>query len=163
MARYATTRYVVNHRQITMMIMPGGEVARHIDNIAQDAYRFGKRIVPVRTGRLRRGLNWNRSKPDSADRTTAKFISSAAHSFWVNDGTSRIYARPGKWLLVPRRGGPNSVYGKGGGRIAYDAWVAKGKKGRKGFSRRDSVSGQRGQHYMEKSLKAAMATFRAGG
>lgn len=155
------SRLVVNHANITEFILPGGEVAEEIDKIAKNAYLIAFNVeAPIRTGRLRGGLGWNKSKPETADRTASRFYSSAGHGLWVNDGTSRIYAKGKGFMLVPNRGTFDSTRLAGGGRLAYESWVAGGKKQ---FNRKLSVAGQKGQHFMEKSLRKAMSTFKAGG
>lgn len=158
-------KYVVNHPNVTKFVAPGGEVTDAINGIIRDGRKFAKAFAPVRTGGLVRGIKASLAKQTGVNTTQGFFYGNSRHTLWVNDGTSRIHARNG-FMLIPTGPGQtpwSTTTGGGGGSTAFKIWNARGRKGRKGFTTKDSVRGQRGQHFMEKALSAAMAEFRAGG
>lgn len=166
MGRFATTHMEINDTAIAMYIAPGGEVAEELDGVAQSAYKKMRMFATrhKRSGALFKGIKWARTTHTGAFSGEARASSSAKHTLWVERGTSTIYARRGGWLLVPNRSaGVASKLNLGAGTQQFRKWDAGGRKGPKGFSRRDSVSGQSATNFMDNALATAMAEWRAGG
>lgn len=157
----ATSRIKIHDAAVFAYIAPGGEVNDVLNDVARDTAKFGKVFAPSRTGSLKAANRWNRAKVNGPLSGESSAYNNARHATWVHEGTSRIYPKRHGYLLVPRRGTLNSTTrGGSAGTNAYKIWVAGDKKGPKGFTRRDSVAGQRANPFLARALKAAMAENR---
>lgn len=153
----------VNEEAVQSYIRPGGEVAGKLDDVAQTANVMNKgwAAAHARSGRLERGMTWNRAKLTGPLQGTSRIISSAAHTRYVNEGTAQdgagfIYPAKKGWgaaLFVPvnsRRG--NHLYPKFKGAGAEII----GTKAKEAVFFTEKVKGQKGQHFLEENLKASL-------
>lgn len=133
---------VIYDSKITAMNAPGGMVYRYTDNKTKAGVRFAKAFAPKRSGNLA-----NKIEPDvrqtSRDRVVGRVRSRARYSTWVHEGTVQfglIYPKNGKYLSIPR--------------TSAHAWNVKGH----GRILKPFVHGQTANPFLERALRAAMAT-----
>lgn len=136
------TRIEVHDYAITAYILPGGEVADAVDDIARNGARLARAYLTsgghVRTGRLLRGVQWARSKPTGKFECASQITSSASHTRFVHEGTTGpIKPKVKKRLNLP------PGYG-------YPQILAR------------SVKGQSAKPFLKVGIDGAMAAFRAG-
>lgn len=148
----------VNEEAVQSYIRPGGEVANKLDDVAQTANVYNKAWAGAhkRSGRLERGMTWNRAKLTGPLQGTSRIISSAAHTRYVNegtrnDGTGFITVRSGMFVPV-QKGRGNFLYPKfrGAGTEII------GTKAKEAAFLTDKVRGQKGKHFLEDNLKASL-------
>lgn len=153
-----TTKLKIHDGAIALYMAPGGEVNDELNDVAKATSRYAKIFAPARTNSLRAANKWTRTKVTGPFTGHSTAYNNARHAVWVHEGTSRIYPKRHGYLLVPRRGTLNSTTrGGSAGTNAYKIWTANDKKGPKGFTRRDSVAGQRANPFLKKALGVAMA------
>lgn len=161
----------IHETQVQAFIREGGEVRNLMNKAAREAEATAKMYLVVnkyggrngshvRSGRLLGGTYHNRTKDTGPLTAFFRLGSSAKHARYFILGTGPIMGKgPYGYMLVPRRiGAPQrSPASKGAGSELYAAWKARGKKGKKGFVKRDTVSGQKGKPYLSDARRAAMA------
>lgn len=113
------------------------ELKELVDDRVRLGHKYAKIFAPKRTGALQANIRWASAKPRGAYEMAGYYYANIKYARYVNDGTTGpIYPRTAKQLVFRAEG----RVGPGTGR----------------FVRRDYVAGQRGQHFMERSLDLAM-------
>ncbi len=161
----------VHETQVQAFIRPGGELRDLMNKVAREAEIESRLLLARgaygsrhgshnRSGRLSRSVYHNRVKDTGPLTGFFRLGASAKHARYFIKGTGTIMGHP--YLLVPRRiGAPQRSAGsKGAGSELYTAWNARGRKGVKGFTRKDMVSGQRGKPFLSRARSKAMADNR---
>lgn len=157
-------RYEVHNGVISLYVMPGGEVDGEVTDVVKNARRLAEHFAPVRSGGLKRGIKSAHPVPYHPFKTKGRVSSTARHTLWVHDGTSRIYPH-GAYLLVPKGAGraTDSTTAQGGaGTQLYRKWAGRNKKGPRLFGRLESVAGQTANPFLAEALVTAMGMYRGG-
>lgn len=163
--------YDVHEHQVQAFIREGGEVRQLMNKVATEAEVEARLLLARgaygsrngshnRSGRLSRGVYHNRVKDTGPLQGFFRLGSKAKHSRYFIMGTGPIMGKgPWGYMLVPRKIGvpQRSAASKGAGSELYKAWVARGKKGRKGFFQKDMVQGQRGKPFLSDARRTVMA------
>lgn len=145
-------------------IREGGPVAELLNDVAKGVQLYSVDYISdghVRSGRLLRGLWWNRSKLEGPLQGVARAGSSARHTVYFHDGTAGNGAgyivSPN--MIVPKRRTPHTnpaFKGAGSQLLAQNAAL----KGGKGVKRMSKVRGQRAKPFLEKGLAASLKSQR---
>ena len=137
--------YRVHEHAIQTYIQPAGEVTRLVNKVLDDARDNARKLVGVRTGRLRNNIKVSR-RANQVDFSTVSggVGANIGHAWWVEKGTSDpIRAKHHDKMKVPMfRWSPvrGSDYGPNSPFVFFT----------------ETVRGQKGQHYLERGLRAAM-------
>lgn len=159
-----TSRLEIHDGVISLYVMPGGEVDGEVNSVVKNARRLAEHFAPERSGALKRGIKSAHAVPYHPLKTSGRVSSTARHTLWVHDGTSRIYPH-GPYLLVPKGAGratDSTTRNGGAGTQLYRQWKGRGKKGARLFGRLESVRGQRAQPFLAEALVTAMGMYRGG-
>ena len=141
--------YRVHEHAIQTYIQPAGEVTRLINRVLDDARDNAKKLVGVRTGRLRNNIKVRRRANQTDFSTVSGGVgANIGHAWWVEKGTSTpihaktVNAKGKKQMKVPKNSSAirGSDYGHNSPLVFFT----------------ESVRGQKGQHYLERGLRAAM-------
>lgn len=152
----------IHEEAVQSYIREGGEVADLLNDVARGTYHFGQRYIAnghVRSGRLLRGLFWNRSKLSGPLQGTARAGSSAKHTTYFHDGTGTIN-HPNMIVPKNRHAAHTSLAFKGAGAEQLAKWKGKTSKQKargKGVTFKNSVSGQRAKPFLTLGLAASLA------
>lgn len=96
-------RYRIIERNVQRMASPAGPMADMLNDVSRSASRIAKARAPVRSGKLKRSIMWNRAKTDGYLQLQGVLLANARHAMWVHEGTTGpIRAKGGKGLRVPR-------------------------------------------------------------
>lgn len=141
--------YRVHEHAIQTYIQPAGEVTRLVNKVLDDARDNARKLVGVRTGRLRDNIKVRR-RANQVDFSTVSggVGANIGHAWWVEKGTpdpiyaKTVNARGKKQMKVPKNFSTmrGSDYGPSSSLVFFTG----------------SVRGQKGQHYLERGLRAAM-------
>lgn len=150
----------VHEYRVQEFLEPGGEVNKLVHDVAILTKYFAQGHINNRTGTLGRMIQVNRPSRSAMFATTALVFTRTSYALYVHDGTSRIFAKSGKYLAVPRKkqGNPNTS----GGTLRR-AWIngkRRGVGGEKTYFTTRSVAGQAANPFLRKGLSEAMATIR---
>lgn len=166
--RFVTVgRYNVNEEAVQSYIREGGAVADLLNDVARGVWTYSGTYIRaglggnrtrsgshVRSGRLLKGLFWNRTRTEGPYRGSALAGSSAKHTFYFHDGTAGKGAgyitHPKMIVPINRRAAHTSLAFKGAGSEA----LAKNKKSTR---RKDKVRGQSSKPFLEIGLAKSMA------
>lgn len=155
-------RVNVHEEAVQSYIRAGGAVHDLLNAVAQDTSIYGKAYVAnghVRSGRLLRGIGWNRAKLDGPLSGVARTYSSAKHTQYFHEGTGTIFH---PWMIVPnnRHAAHTSLAFSGAGAEQLALWKARTpaqqKRGR-GFKLRRTVRGQRAKPFLREGLASSLA------
>lgn len=153
----------INDGAVQSFIRAGGAVARELDSVARGAHQYNIGYISaghIRSGRLLKGLWWNRTHTEGPLQGVARAGSSARHTLFFLEGTASsgagfIQAR-GKFMVVPlNRRTPHlntKFAGAGSETVARHA----GRKA-KGVSREQRVRGQRTKPFLQEGLAHSLA------
>ena len=151
-------RLDVDEAAVQRFIRTGGEVADLLDGVASETKAYSVAYISkghIRSGRLLRGLWWNRTKAEGPLQGKASAGSSARHTPYFHDGTPAIiYGNP--HMVVPKRrtAHTNPAFsGAGAQLLARNS----GRKGGKGVTRKDTVRGQRAKPFLKEGLAVSLA------
>lgn len=152
----------VHEEAVQSYIRPGGEVNTLLNNVAKGVKDYSTAYISaghVRSGRLLRGLFWNRTKLDGPLTGFSRAGSSARHTLYFHDGTSEISAT---YMIVPknRHAANLSSAFSGAGAEALAGWKADGKRGRRPVSYKNSVRGQKAKPFLTEGLAVSLAKQR---
>lgn len=108
----APVRYRIIERNVQRLAAPGGPMGDMINDVTRTAMRIAKTsTAPVRSGKLRRGININYAKPNGYLQLQGVLYANARHALWVHEGTKGpIRSKSGKRMPVPRRGGGGRLF-----------------------------------------------------
>lgn len=163
--------YDVHEHQVQAYIRPGGELRDLMNKVALEAEVESRLILARgeygsrngshnRSGRLSRSVYYNRVKDTGPLQGFYRLGARASYARYFIKGTGPIFGKgPWGYMLVPRKIGvpKRSPGSKGAGSELYAAWVARGKKGRKGFFQKDMVRGQDGKPFLSRGNRRAMS------
>ena len=154
----------IDDAAVQSFIRGNGEVAVELNDVAKGVKTYSAAYISaghVRSGRLLRGLWWNRTKATGPLQGVARAGSSARHTLYFLEGTAENGAgyihHPN--MVVPKRrtAHTNPAFsGAGAQLLAQNA----GRKGGKGVKRMDRVRGQRAKPFLEEGLAASLAEQR---
>ena len=148
----------IHDANIHAMHAPGGPVYNLIDDIGVTAAELARLNVGKRTTKLMRSIRHNRPTQTGGFEIAGMVYANAKHALWHHEGTSTIFPKHGKYLVIPKhRQGPGSNASGGELRKAYFAAGGKRKKAPKTYFTTKSISGQRGNPYLREGLETAMA------
>jgi hypothetical protein len=157
----------IHEEAVQSYIRPGGEVNDLLNDVARDTKAYGAAYISnghIRSGRLLRGLFWNRAKLVGPLQGVARAGSSAKHTVWFHDGTAGKglgYIRHPN-MIVPknRHAAHTSLAFKGAGAEQMAFWKsrtkAQQKRGR-GFTYKNQVRGQRAKPFLREGLAVSLA------
>jgi hypothetical protein len=162
----------IHEEAVQSYIRAGGEVNDLLNVVAQGTAAYGKAYVAaghVRSGRLLKGIGWNRTKLTGIYTGQAIAYSSAKHTIFFHEGTRAEITGIRGPMVVPRsnRAAHTNLYYAGAGaeklamwsreKAARTAHGGKNMKG-KGVIRKDSVRGQRAKPFLTQGLSVSMAS-----
>lgn len=161
MAQFLTVGSLDVHEEaVQSYIRNGGAVSNLLNDIAQGTFRYSQRYVSkghVRSGRLLRGLFWNRTKVEGPYQGSALAGSSARHTVHFHDGTASNGAgyivHPKMIVPINRKAAHNNPAFKGAGSEALAA-------NKKSTRRHDKVRGQVRKPFLVEGLALNLAKQR---
>lgn len=152
----------VHESVVQSYIREGGEVADLLNDVSRDVKRYSVGYISaghVRSGRLLRGLWWNRTKAEGPLQGFSQAGSSARHTLYFHDGTAGngagfIRGRP--YMVVPknRRAAHTNPAFSGAGSQTLNRNAGKKFKGVK---REEYVRGQRAKPFLQQGLAVSLA------
>lgn len=155
----------VHEHAVRSYIDEGGEVSGLLNDVAQGTWKYSQVYISnghIRSGRLFRGLWWNRSKLTGPLQGVARAGSSAKHTTYFHDGTGLIVH---KNMIIPknRHAAHTNLAFKGAG--AEQLAKFKGRSARqqtrgRGYSFKDAVRGQRAKPFLKEGLAVSLAKQR---
>jgi hypothetical protein len=160
----------IHEHAVRAYIDEGGEVSGLLNDVAQGTFHYSQRYISnghIRSGRLYRGLWWNRSKLTGPLTGVARAGSSAKHTAYFHDGTANGGAGliMHKNMIVPknRHAAHTNLAFKGAGAEQLAKW--KGRSSRqqkrgKGVTFKNAVRGQRSKPFLREGLAASLAKQR---
>jgi hypothetical protein len=163
---------VIDEMAVQSFIRTGGPVNDLLNDVARDAHIIAKGYLDVgryggnisgshnRSGRLKKGVQWNRAKDTGPLTAKARLFSTARHTPYFMEGTRAVIEHV--FMLVPKKEFfPHMTLSKGAGTDLYRIWNAadRPKRGR-GFYRAKSVRGQRAKPFLEDAKHAALISHR---
>lgn len=162
-------RYDVSEEAVQSFIREGGAVADLLNNVAQGVWTYSGTYLRggfggnrtggnhVRSGRLLKGLFWNRTKTEGPYQGSALAGSRAKHTFYFHDGTAGkgagFIAHPKMIVPINRRAAHTNLAFKGAGSEALAA-------NKKSTRRKDKVRGQAAKPFLEIGLAKSMVKQR---
>lgn len=133
-------RVVVHESKIVGMHLPGGDIHRYADALADETVRFAKIGAPKRTWKLANSIRKEIDMRGAArGRLVARVRADAKYSVYVHEGTGPLIYPHGDWLSVP---------------VAPFATKRKA---------RAYVRGQQANPFLEEALGQAMLSSRVAG
>lgn len=160
----------IHERAIRAYIDEGGEVSGLLNDVAQGTFHYSQRYISdghIRSGRLFRGLGWNRSKLTGPLQGVARAYSSARHTTWFHDGTAGggLGLIVSKKMIIPKNksAAHTNLAFKGAGAEQLAKW--KGRSSRqqargKGVTFKNAVRGQRAKPFLREGLAVSLAKQR---
>lgn len=171
---FTVSRTDIHEEPVQSYIREGGEVNDLLNEVARDVKALsvvylntgagGSRAggPHVRSGRLLRGLWWNRAKLEGPLLGVARAGSSAKHTLYFHDGTPDI-SHPNMVVPKNRRAAHTNLKYSGAGAEQLAKWAGRTEKQKargKGVTRRDHVQGQWAKPFLQESLAASLAKQR---
>jgi hypothetical protein len=155
-------RLDIHEGAVQRYILPGGEVAEILDSVAWETKEYGVAYISaghVRSGRLLKGMYYNRVKPEGPLTGFSRAGNSARHAVYFHEGTGPVITANGPFMIVPRnrRAANTNTAFSGAGAERYAAYKANKNLG-KGVTGRKTVRGQRSKPFLKEGLRAAMAS-----
>jgi len=157
----------IHEHAVRAYIDEGGEVSGLLNDVAQGTFRYSQRYIMnghMRSGRLYRGLWWNRSKLTGPLTGVARAGSSAKHTAYFHDGTASGGAGliMHRHMIVPknRHAAHTNLAFKGAGAEQLAKWKGRSsrqKKRGKGVWFLNSVRGQRAKPFLREGLAVSLA------
>ena len=157
----------IHEHAVRAYIDEGGEVSGLLNDVAQGVKHYSQRYIMnghMRSGRLYRGLWWNRSKLTGPLTGVARAGSSAKHTAYFHDGTASGGAGfiSHKNMIVPknRHAAHTNLAFKGAGAEQLAKWKgrsARQQKRGKGVWFKDRVRGQRSKPFLREGLAVSLA------
>lgn len=138
--------YRVHDHAVQGFIEPGGEVNDLVNKILYSGKMFAKAYAPVRTGRLKGNIRHANAKADGPFIGSGYIYANLGYAWYVEKGTTGPI-RSTRGMVTDRYGNLQPAKMK--------FLAVKGKRAGT-FVYRESVKGQRAQHFMENGLKSAM-------
>lgn len=168
------SKYRVHEEAVQSYIREGGEVNDLLNDVGKGVKTYsigyleggkgGNRTGGnhVRSGRLLKGLWWNRAKLEGPLQGVARAGSSARHTLFFHEGTSHI-SHPN--MVVPRdkRAKHTNIAYSGAGAQKLGEFAKKSKeaqKSGKGVTRKHDVKGQWAKPFLREGLAASLASQR---
>lgn len=159
MAKFLSVgRTDIHEEAVQSYIREGGEVSDLLDGVASGVKAYSASYISaghVRSGRLLRGLWWNRTKSTGPLTGKSSAGSSARHTIYFHDGTGPvIHGNP--HMVVPKRrtAHTNPAFSGAGSQLLNKNAALKGGKG---VTRRDTVRGQRAKPFLTEGLAVSLA------
>lgn len=159
--------YNIHEEAVQSYIRPGGSVAHLLDDIGRGVKAYSVAYISaghVRSGRLLRGLWWNRAKLEGPLQGVARAGGSAKHTIYFHEGTGPwITGHPHMVVPKSRHAAHTNVAFSGAGAQKLAEWGSRSVKQQalgKGVFRADVVRGQRRKPFLQEGLAASMAAQR---
>lgn len=153
----------VNERAVRAYIDEGGEVSGLLNDVAQGTFHYSQRYISnghIRSGRLFRGLWWNRSKLTGPLTGVARAGSSAKHTMYFHDGVAGMIVHPNMIIPKNRHAAHTNLAFKGAGAEQLAKWKGRSarqqKRGR-GVTFKNAVRGQRAKPFLREGLAVSLA------
>lgn len=155
----------IHEEAVQSYIREGGEVNDLLNDVAKGVKTYSVTYISaghVRSGRLLRGLFWNRAKLTGPLQGVARAGSSARHTMWFHDGTGPLISGH-PHMIVPknRRAAHTSLAFSGAGAEQLAKWGRRSgplQKSGKGVTRETVVRGQRAKPFLTEGLAASLAS-----
>lgn len=161
-ARITQKSLRVDDEAVQGYIRAGGEVNDLLNTVAKggeiEAQDYLMRGNHYRSGRLVRGIKYNRAKLSGPLQGVARINSAARHSLYVHDGTPQIYSAKG--MVVPKNLKAPLTDTKFSGAGAQILNRNAGKPGGKGVTRKHTVAGQSAKPFLQEGLDASLRAQR---
>jgi hypothetical protein len=160
------TRTDVHEEAVQSYIREGGAVSDLLNDVAKGVKTYSQGYISnghIRSGRLLRGLYWNRTKLEGPLQGEARAGSSARHTLYFHDGVEGPIIHKG--MIVPRNRHAaltNTAF-KGAGAEQLAKWNKRTKKQKArgmGVTFRDRVRGQRAKPFLTEGLAVSLAKQR---
>lgn len=155
----------IHEEAVQSYIRPGGEVNDLLNDVARGVKTYSTGYIMdghVRSGRLLRGLFWNRAKLTGPLTGVARAGSSAKHTTYFHDGTGRI-THPRMIVPKNRNAAHTSLAFSGAGAEQLATWKGRTRKQQargKGVYFLNSVAGQRAKPFLTRGLAVSLANQR---
>lgn len=137
---------------IVGFVMPGGAVYGVTEEILADSVKFARGVLitgnHIRSGRLYNSIGYYKPKTVGTSKVEGQVHANARHALWVEDGTQPWFNS--KKMVIPRNRQAGSISG---------TFLLK-TQGKSAVFFAYSRQGQKGVHYLEKGLNAAIREFR---
>jgi hypothetical protein len=160
----------IHEHAVRAYINEGGEVSGLLNDVAKGVKTYSTAYIMnghVRSGRLLRGLFWNRSKLTGPLTGVARAGSSAKHTAYFHDGTASGGAGyiSHRNMIVPknRHAAHTNLAFKGAGAEQLAKWkgrTSKQQKRGKGVWFLNRVRGQRSKPFLREGLAVSLAKQR---
>lgn len=157
----------IDEEAVQSYIRTGGPVNDLLNDVAKGVRTYSVAYITaghVRSGRLLRGLWWNRAKLTGPLQGVARAGSSAKHTMYFHEGTGPVIGgRP--HMVVPknrRAAHTNTAFsGAGAQQLARASKRSKPQQAMgKGVMRKDTVRGQKAKPFLDIGLKVSLAKQR---
>lgn len=160
----------IHEEAVQSHIREGGPVADLLNDVAQGTFHYSQRYISnghIRSGRLFRGLWWNRSKLTGPLQGVARAGSSAKHTTYFHDGTAGggMGFITHKNMIIPknRHAAHTNLAFKGAGAEQLAKW--KGRSARqqtrgRGIDFKNQVRGQHSKPFLRMGLAVSLAKQR---
>lgn len=163
MAKYLN----IKEEAVQSYIRPGGKVNDLLNDVAKGTYHYSQRYIMnghMRSGRLFRGLFWNRAKLTGPLQGVARAGSSAKHTLYFHDGTANngtgMIRHPRMIVPKNRHAAHTSLAYRGAGEQQLARWKARTAGQRKrgsGVWFKNEVRGQRSKPFLREGLAVSLA------
>jgi hypothetical protein len=153
----------IHEHAVRAYIDEGGEVSGLLNDVAQGTFHYSQRYISnghIRSGRLFRGLWWNRSKLTGPLTGVARAGSSAKHTAYFHDGVEGMIVH--HKMIVPknRHAAHTNLAFRGAGAEQLAKWKgrsARQQKRGKGVWFLNAVRGQRAKPFLREGLAVSLA------
>jgi hypothetical protein len=162
----SVTRTDIDEAAVRSYIREGGEVHDLLSEVSRGVKTYSVGYITgrnhIRSGRLLRGLWWNRTKTTGPLTGVARAGSSARHTRYFHDGTGTI-VHPNMVVPKNRKAANNNPAYSGAGAEQLAKWAGRSDKQKlrgKGVTRENTVRGQRAKPFLTEGLAYSMAVQR---
>lgn len=152
----------IHESAVQSFIRPGGSVNDLLNDVARDTKLSSMLYISdghIRSGRLLRGLFWNRAKLEGPLQGVARAGSSARHTLYFHEGTAEI-VHPNMIVPKNRHAALTNLAFRGAGAEQLAKWkgrTAKQQARGRGITFRNSVRGQRAKPFLTEGLASSLA------
>lgn len=160
----------IHEEAVQSYIREGGEVNKLLNDVAQGTFHHSQRYISnghTRSGRLFRGLFWNRAKLTGPLQGVARAGSSAKHTLYFHEGTAGNGAGyiVSKNMIVPRNrhAAHTNLAFKGAGAEQLAKWSKRSATQQErgmGVKFKNQVRGQRAKPFLKEGLAVSLAKQR---
>lgn len=163
---------VIDDEAVQSYIREGGAVSNLMNDVAKGVKTYSVTYLNtgaggnrsggnhVRSGRLRKGLFWNRTKTTGPWTGSALAGSSAKHTRYFHEGTKAEISHPNMIVPKNKRAPHTSLAFSGAGAEQLAIWAGRTEKQQargKGVTRKSSVKGQWRKPFLDEGLAVSLA------